>query len=585
MSSPSRSPQGANHVDGTALRRTLQLLRPHLAGSGALAAGGVCALLLEVVARLLEPWPVKWVIDGVIPAALGRQLDDGLTRLLIGAALAVVVVAALRAATAYLSTVAFALAGSRVTTHLRAHVHRRLLAAHPSFHDRARAGDLVTRVVSDVGRVQEAGVTAGLPLAANTLTVVGMLIVVLLLDPILALAVVAVLPLMLLSGRRAGAKITHASRRQRRREGQLAGDAGEAFAAVRTVQAYGLASHLGAKFAQANVKGLTEGVLAKRLSAGLERRTDLLVGLATGAVLALGGRRVVDGAISPGELVVFLTYLKTTFKPLRDLAKYTGRIARAAASGERVADALDAAAPERDAADAYPLPPARGRGVGRVEVRHLTVAYHDLPPVLYDADLTLRAGEVVAVTGPSGSGKSTLIQVLLRFLTPSSGEVRLDGHPLDAVTVASLREAVAVVLQDSVLFAGTLADNVRLGRLEASDDEVEAALRAADLGDLVDGDPDGIHRVIAERGTTLSGGQRQRVAVARALLRDPRLVLLDEPTTGLDAASSREVTDALVRLFSGRTTLLVTHDPALLARADRVVEIRDHAFAEVARVP
>lgn len=566
------------------LRRTLGLLRPHFGGSRTLAAGGVAALLLEVVARLLEPWPVQWVIDGVIPAAVGQPVDSGLTRLLITAGVAVLAVAALRAGAAYLSTVAFANVGARVTTHLRAHVHQRLLTAHPSFHDRSRAGDLVTRVVSDVGRVQEAGVTAGLPLAANTLTVVGMLIVVLFLDPVLALVVVGVLPLMLLSGRRASGRITHASRRQRRREGELAGDAGEAFAAVRTVQAYGLASHMGARFAQANVKGLTEGVLAKRLSAGLERRTDLFVGLATGVVLAFGGMRVVDGAVSPGELVVFLTYLKTTFKPLRDLAKHTGRIARAAASGERIADTLDAALPERDAADAYPLPPAPRRGRGRVEVRDLTVGYADGPAVLRNADLTVRPGEVVAITGPSGSGKSTLVQVLLRFLTPRSGGVRLDGHPLDEVTAASVRDAVAVVLQDSVLFAGTLADNVRLGRLDAGDEEVEAVLRAADLGSLVDCDPDGIHRVIAERGTTLSGGQRQRVAVARALLRDPRLVLLDEPTTGLDAASAREVVDALVRLFSGRTTLLVTHDPTLLARADRIVEVRDQAFVEVARV-
>ncbi|MDO5682770.1 MAG: ABC transporter transmembrane domain-containing protein, partial [Propionibacteriaceae bacterium] len=291
------------------LRRTLTILRPHLKGSGRLAFLGILAVLAEVAARLLEPWPVSWVLDGVLPAVIGQPISGGVPRLLIGAGLAVVLIAALRAGAAYLSTLAFANVGAQVTTRLRAYVHERLLGANLAFHDKMRSGDLVTRVVSDVGRVQEAGVTAGLPLLANVLTVTGMLVVVVILDPLLALVVLGVLPLILVSGRFAGSRITKASRAQRKREGELAGDAGEAFAAVQTIQSYDLGSHLGARFRQANVKGLKDGVKAKRLSAALERRTDLLVGIATGAVLAIGGWRVVVGAITPGELVVFITYL------------------------------------------------------------------------------------------------------------------------------------------------------------------------------------------------------------------------------------------------------------------------------------
>ncbi|MDO5500143.1 MAG: ABC transporter ATP-binding protein [Propionibacteriaceae bacterium] len=567
-----------------ALRRTLEILRPHFRGSGKLALLGVLAVLAEVAARLLEPWPVSWVLDGVIPAVVGRPVEGGVTRLLIGAGVAVVLIAALRAGAAYLSTVAFANVGAQVTTRLRAHVHQRLLGANLSFHQRMRSGDLVTRVVSDVGRVQEAGVTAGLPMLANLLTVAGMIVVVLVLDPILALVVLCVLPLILASGRFAGSKITSASREQRKREGELAGDAGEAFAAVQTVQTYELGGHLGRRFADANVKGLKDGVKAKRLSAGLERRTDLLVGLATGIVLAFGGWRVLRGAITPGELVVFITYLKTTFKPLRDLAKHAGRIARAAASGERIADTLAEATPVEDRSWARPLPPRRWGGAsGAVDLRGVTFGYGSGPPVLIDADLRIRAGERVAIVGPSGAGKSTLFNLLLRFHEPREGQIRLDGHAVENVTLASLREACAVVLQESMIFAGDLADNVRLGRLDATDEQVEWALREAALGSLVDRSDLGIHQQVSEKGSTLSGGQRQRLAIARALLREPRLLLLDEPTTGLDEHNRVEVVAALRRLAEGRTTILVTHDHDLLDMADRVVELRDGTFVDRGR--
>ncbi|MEJ5915833.1 ABC transporter ATP-binding protein [Pseudokineococcus sp. 1T1Z-3] len=577
---PPKAPGPVSLPAPGALRRTLGVLRPHVAGSRLLVAGGLLAVLLEVAARLLEPIPVAWVIDGVIPAVTGQGVPGGTVELLVTAGVAVLGVAALRAGAAYVSTVAFALVGARVTTRLRSHLHDRLLGARLSFHEGARSGDLVNRMVGDVGRVQEVAVTAGLPLVANVVTVVAMVGVVLWLDLLLGAVVLVVLPLLLLSGRTAAGKITGASRSQRATEGQLAGDTGESFAAVRTVQAYGLVGHLGDRLRTADAKGVKDGVRTKRLTAGLERRTDLLVGLATALVLGIGGWRVVTGAITPGELVIVLTYLKTTFKPLRDLAKHTGRIAKACASGERIADALDRAEPEQDRSWARALPATTAGERGAVDVVGLVAGYPGREPVLRGADLRVRPGERVAVVGPSGAGKSTLLQVLLRFLDPADGVVRVDGHDVADLTRASLREATAVVLQDSVLMGGTLADNVRLGNLGVTDEEAEVALRRAGLGALVDSLPDGAASPVAERGATLSGGQRQRVAVARALVRDPALVLLDEPTTGLDATSAAEVLDALMELAEGRTTLLVTHDPALLSKVDRVVELRDGLLVE-----
>lgn len=568
------------------LARTLRLLKPHLKGSRKLMFLGVLALLAEVLARLLEPWPVQWVIDGVIPLAAenpGEVSSTEVLGLLVGAGVALVFFGLLRAGASFLSTLAFANAGARVTQKLRGHVHRRLLEARAPFHQKVRSGDLVTRVVSDVQKVQEAAVTAGLPLIGSVMTVVGMLAVVVILDPILALVVIGTLPLMLLTGASTSTKITDASRKQRKREGQLAGDAGEAFGAVRTVQVYRLTDDLVDRFSRANKKGLRDGVQAKRLSAALERKTDLFVAIATGIVLGMGGWRVVQGAISPGELTVFITYLKTTFKPLRNLAKYMGRISRAAASGERIADTLDQAKPEEDATWARPLPPLPpGAQGGRVDVRNLTVTYAGREhPVLENANLRIRGGETVALIGHSGSGKSTLMNVLLRFLEPTGGSVMIDGHDLRDVTIQSMRDSAAVVLQDSVIFSGTLADNVRIGRADATDEEVERALRDALLGPLVDGHAEGINQPVAERGATMSGGQRQRLAVARALLRNPRIVLLDEPTTGLDEESTRDVVEALKHLGQGRTVLVVTHDPSLLNDVDRVIELRNFGFVDV----
>ncbi|MFB9378756.1 ABC transporter ATP-binding protein [Kineococcus gynurae] len=562
----------------SALRRTLRLVGPHTRGSRTVAAGGLGALLAEVAFRLAEPWPIAFVIDLLVarvPAA-GATLDSGgLLRPVLLAGLAVLLIAVGRAAAAYLSSIAFAIVGSATTTRLRAAVNDRLLHAGPDFHHRNRTGDLVTRVVSDVGRVQEAAITAGLPLLGSVLTFVAMGVVMLVLDPVMALVVVGVLPLLLLTGHRSGGRITDASREQRHREGALASDAAEAFSTIGFLQAYDLQGVRARVFSRANEGSLREGLLARRLAAGLERRVDVVVGLATAVVLVFGALRIGSGALSVGDLVVFLTYLKAALKPVRDLAKHTGRIARAAASGERVADALDEAEPLPDPARPEPARVQRGE----VEFRGITLVRRDRH-VLDGADLRIRAGERVAVVGPSGCGKSSTLQLLLRLLDPDAGQILLDGQDVTRVRRAELRDRLAVVLQEPVIVAGTVAENVRLGRPEADDAAVRAAVRAAGAHDFVAALPQGYDTPVAERGGTLSGGQRQRLAIARAMLRDPAVLLLDEPTTGLDAASAATVLTGLQALAAGRTTVLVTHDETLLAGCDRVLELRGGRFVE-----
>jgi ATP-binding cassette subfamily B protein len=554
------------------LLRTLREFRPHILQERRLLLAGCVALFAEVAMRLLEPWPLKFVIDAVVTATgadIGVAQPASLATVILVASVGVVAVVALRALAAYLMTVCFALAGNRVLTRVRAELYEHLNRLSLSFHDKARTGDLVTRVTGDVGRLQEATVTAALPLFGNMVTLLGMLVVIAVLDWQLALVVLLVFPVFALIGVRLTRRIGGVSRKQRVAEGAIASLATESLGAMRLVQAYSMEKPLQERFGGSNVKSLKDGVQAKKLSAGLERKTDVLVGVATGLVLYVGATRVVAGALTPGELVVFLTYLKTAFKPMRDIAKYTGRLARAAASGERVVDLLRTQPDLQDRSWARQAP----RLHGHVEFRSVTVAYEPGHPVLHGVDLVVHPGERVGVVGPSGSGKSSLVTLLSRLRDPDRGQVLVDGHDLRDLTIASVRSQVTVVLQDSVLFATTIRENIAHGAPGASTEQIVAAARLAGAHEFIEALPQGYDTVVGERGTTLSGGQRQRVAIARAAVRDSPIVVLDEALTGLDQDTEDEVVAALGRLTAGRTTFVVTHDVESVRDADRVVRI------------
>lgn len=556
------------------LARTMRRFRPHVRAQRTLVVRGSLALLAVVVLRLLEPWPLKFIIDSVAQPVSGatEPPDDPLLVITL-AAVGVVLLTGARAGAAYLSTVAFALAGNRMLTQVRSEVYAHIQRLSPSFHGGARSGDLVTRVTGDVGRLQEVAVTAALPLLGNVVTLVGMFAVMLWIDPDLTLLALVALPLFLVTSVRLSGRITGVSRKQRRQEGRLASAAAESVGAIRTVQAYGLEPVLQRTFAADNDRSLKEGVQAKRLAAGLERKTDVLIAIATGLVLYVGARHVLTGALTPGELVVFVSYLKSAFKPLRDMAKYTGRLAKASASGERIVDLLDTEPAVQDTSWARPAPPFRGD----VRLDGVT-ARHGGGRGVHDVSLHVHPGETVGVVGPSGAGKSTLVSLLLRLQDPDSGRVVIDGHDLRDLTLSSVRAQMAIVLQESVLFATTVRENIAYGAVDpdaVTDEAIERAARAANVHDFVVGLADGYDTVLGERGATLSGGERQRIAIARAVVRDAAVVILDEPLSGLDADNEAEVAEALRRLCRGRTTFIISHDVESLLGADRVVVLED----------
>jgi len=562
------------------LGRLARRFWPYLKPERSLVAFSLLALYADVALRLLEPWPLKVVLDRIIAVMRGGDHGGHAHRfaafdainpatLLALAAVAVIAFAALRAIAAYYNTVGLALVGNRVLTQVRNDLYNQLQRLSLSFHTRARTGDLLVRVTGDVGFLQDVVVTAFLPLLANGLTLVGMAAVMLWMNAQLALLVLATGPLFWLSTMRISRRIQETARRQRQQEGAMAATAAESIGAVKVIHALSLERIFAQAFTGQSRKNLATGVVATRLSAGLERTVDMLIAVATALVLWFGARSALRGAITPGELVVFLTYLRTAFRPVRDFAKYTGRLAKASAAGERVLDLLDRVPDVRDMPGAVPAPPLRGA----VRFEAVSFAYEPGRPALDEIACDVQPGELIALMGPSGSGKTTFVSLILRLYDPTAGRVLIDGRDIREYTLASLRPQMSVVLQDSLLFAASIRDNIAYGApgAGASPEAIEAAARLANADSFIRALPQGYDTVIGERGVTLSNGQRQRIAIARAAIRHAPILILDEPTTGLDRENVQAVSEAIARLAEGRTTFLITHDPDLAARAHRIL--------------
>ncbi|WP_416673912.1 ABC transporter ATP-binding protein [Egbenema bharatensis] len=558
------------------LGRILQRFYPYIRKQQRLITVSMLALFAEIGLRLLEPLPLKFVFDEIFSEQAGREfttltfvqsLDTRL--LLILSAAAVLSISGLRAISAYWNTVGFALVGNRILTEVRSVLYCHLQTLSLSFHNSARSGDLTLRVVSDVGLLQEIVVTAFLPLLANCLVLVGMLSIMVWLNAQLTMLVLALVPLFWLTTLRLTRRIREVSRQQRKREGAMAATAAESIGAIKIVQALSLEDKFASVFTGQNKKNLKHGVKAKRLAANLERTVDVLVGGATALVLWRGSELVLDNALTPGDLLVFLSYLKNAFKPMRDFAKYTGRLAKATAAGERILDLLDQSPEVYNSPKAKPAPPF----VGLVQFQSVSFGYQPGHPALQEIDFLAYPGQRVAIVGHSGSGKSTLTNLLLRLYDPTDGEILIDQHPIRDYTLESLRAQMSIVLQDSLLFATSIWENIGYGSPSATQADIIAAAKLANAHDFIMALPQGYDTVIGERGVTLSGGQRQRIAIARAAVRQAPILILDEPTTGLDKANEQEVLDALERLTVGRTTFLIVHDLALVAKADCILYI------------
>jgi ATP-binding cassette subfamily B protein len=538
-------------------------------------------LFVAVAMRIIEPWPLQFVLDHVLIAHLADSAAQngtgfGPATLLTFCGIAIVLIASVRAMVEYKRVVSFAWIGSRVVTELRRDVFAHLQSLSLSFHTRSRSGDLTVRLVGDLNMIRDVAVTALLPLVASVTILIGMSAIMLWMHWRLGLLAISIFPLFWLSATRSSRKIHAAAKQQRSREGALAATANESLSSVKVVQALSLENHFADAFGVHSQKSMKEGVKTSRLSAALERKVDVMIAIASALVLWQGARYVLAGELTIGGLVVYLAYLKRGFKPLQDFAKYTGRLSRALAASDRITEIMEESPDVRQRPDAKPAPVFSGR----IEFQNVTYGYAEDSPVLRNVSFSIERGQRVAIVGSSGVGKSTLLSLICRLHDPQNGQVLIDGIDIRAWTITSLRAQQNIVMQDNAVFATTVRENIALIRPDASDEDIEAAARIAGAHDFISQLPQGYGTPLGERGANLSRGQVQRLAVARATLQPSPIFLVDEPTTGLDETNERLVIDGILRASSGRTTLIVTHQLSLAARAEKIIVVRDGEIAE-----
>ncbi len=559
------------------LPTALQILRyfwPEIRKHRALITGSLMALFVEIGLRLLEPWPLKFVFDRVIGVRHSAKPSffssinalDPMTLLTIAAVIAVAITG-LRALAGFWNTIGFAKIGNRVLAQVRTRLYRHLQYLSLSFHTKAKTGDLVVRVVSDVGMLQDVVVTAVLPMLAKTLVFCGMVALMFWLNWRLTLIALLVLPFFWLRTVTLSPQIQEVARKQRKREGAMAAMAAETMSAIKTVQALSLAGIFDVAFSKQSTRSWKQDVKARRLAASLERSIDVLTAVAGSLVLWYGTRLVLRDKLSPGDLLVFLAYLKNTFRPIQDFAKFTARLGKATAAGERVLDLLLRVPDVRDLPGAVPAPSFRGE----VRFEDVSFAYELHQSLLQGINLEVKPGQKVDLVGPSGSGKSTLVSLILRLYDPQDGRVIIDGHDIREFTLESLRGQTSVVLQDNLLFATSVRENIGCGAPSVTIDEIRVAARIANADEFISALPQGYDTVLGERGVTLSHGQRQRLAIARAIIRKAPILILDEPTTGLDTENEHEVLAALEKLYGDRTTFLITHNLQHATSADLIL--------------
>jgi ABC-type multidrug transport system fused ATPase/permease subunit len=389
-------------------------------------------------------------------------------------------------------------------------------------------------------------------------------------------ALAIAVPLVLLI-RRLDRPMTRHSLRVHERESDVSSRVQETLTAIRAVQAFAREPLERERFERQAAASLHANLHLTLLQTGSQMVVSLLMAVGTAAVIWLAGRRALQGVLTPGDVVLLAAYLVMLYKPLETLAYTAVAVQGAAAGARRVLALLDVQPDVTDAPGAVTLP---GRPSGGLAFERVTFAYRSGRPALRDVSLVVRPGEVVAIVGASGAGKTTLASLVVRFYDPQAGRITLDGHDLRALALRSLRENVALVLQDPIVFGASIRENIAYGRPAATGAEVERAARAANAHEFVAALPEGYDTVVGERGVTLSGGQRQRLSIARAFVKDAPVLILDEPTSALDADNERAILDALARLMKGRTTLIIAHRLSTIRHADRILVLEDGAVAE-----
>jgi ATP-binding cassette subfamily B protein len=561
--------------------RISQLLKPHWKT----LTIAFLAVIIESLTDLLDPWPLKLVLDSVLGSRaltgwLGGVIvslfGPGKAEVLNFAAVAVMVIAAAGALSSYTESYLATTVGQRIMHDLRTTVYHHIQRLSLSFYDQVATGDLISRVTNDIDAIQSFVSGALLGVLVNTLTLVGMLGVMFYLNWRFTLIALSVAPVLFLAVYTFTHRIKSASRAVRKKESEIVSTIQEVLTSMRVVKAFAREDYEERRFEQESLETVEVTLKARGLKALLAPMVEIIVAGGTCLVLWYGTKLVLSRTLTTGALVVFLLYLAKMYKPMRELSKMTDTVSRAAVGFERIKEVLEVDQQVKDLPMARPAPPLKGK----IEFHHVFFSYNDDGRVLRDINLSVEPGQVAALVGPTGAGKSTIISLIPRLYDPTFGQVMIDGFDVRTFRLKSLRRQFSFVLQETLLFHATIAQNIAYGKPDASDSEIVRAARLANAEEFIVKLPRGYGTMVGERGVTLSGGQRQRVAIARAIIRNSPILILDEPTSGLDAGSEQVVFDALAKLMENKTCVVIAHRLATITRADVIFVVDEGKIVE-----
>ncbi len=566
---------------GAWMHDLIPLLRPYRVALG----WATVAMVLDAALTVLRPWPLKVVIDLVLShrhsrvPLLGGWLEAARAApmsIVYGACAATLAIALSTGWLTYAYTRTLGDTGQRFVFVLRRNLFAHMQRLSLRFHDRQRTGDLITRLTSDIQALRDVVSNGSILLVSNGCLLAGMVAMMMWLNWRFALAALSVAPLLFWTVLRYTSRIKAAARDARASDGLLASVAQETLASIRIVQGLAQEDQQIERFQVQNAGSLRAYLEGIRYQARVAPQVDFLAALGLAIVMWYGATQVLAGVLTTGDVVVFFAYVTNLYSPMKALSRLSSSFARAGVAAERIAEVMRVRSEVVEARGARAAP----RFTGRIEFRDVSFEYTAGQRVLSHVNLLVEPGTTVAIVGATGAGKSTLVSLIPRLYDPAAGAVCIDGEDIRHHTVQSLRDQISLVLQDSLLFSGTIRENIAFGRPDASDEEICHAARTANAEEFILPLPDGYDTVVAERGSTLSGGQKQRIAIARAMLRDAPILILDEPTSGLDAAAERTVLDALQVAAAGRTTLTIAHRLQTVRFADQIIVLERGRIVE-----
>ncbi len=558
-----------------------ELLGPYRSSLAIILAG----MVVQSAMTLAAPWPLKIVLDNVL---VGRKLDPWMAALLrpflthghrvhlaMMAALAVVLIAVLNAAASYLANYYTESVGQWVANDLRMRTYHHLQYLSLRYYDTHQSGVLLSTITADVLTIQNFASSATLGIVVDMITILGMLVIMFCMNWDFTLIAVAVTPLMLLLASRFKKAVKKSTHEVRKQQSNIVAVVQQDLESIRVVTAFGRQELEQEALLAVSHATVAAALKARQVKALLSPLVSIIVAFCIGFVLWRGSLLILAGRMTAGELTVFLSYLASFFKPVKDLASMNNSIAQTAVAVERIRTILDADAilPEK--------PDAREQTIrGEIAFDHVAFAYDESCPVLRDVSFSVAPGQMIGVVGPTGGGKSTIMSLIPRFYDPSAGKVLIDGMDVRDYRLQALRNQIGYVLQETVLFRGTVRDNIAYGREGATDEEIVEAAKLANADEFISRMPNGYQTFVGDRGDTLSGGQRQRIGIARAIIRNNPILILDEPTAALDTESERLVIEALERLMKGRTVLTIAHRLSTIRDADKIIVLKDGVVAE-----